>query len=255
MILKRMADALRARDWLGVVLEILIVVIGIYLGLQVDDWNRYRQARALEQEYLERLWVESLENKQRLDRAIERYGEGVDSTRDALEFVLGEEPDAALLARIKEQGLSYGKKPSLVLQDSAYQELVSAGRLGLIRNVELRKALQDVQVALQSHNGQLEYFRNSGLSTRVYELDNFEDLRLSMDDDRGLHGDLLIEKYFGDQKYALTLAQGFEHQIKLRWGVRLIREATGEAMALLACELKKPECGAADSEAEENNQP
>ena len=42
MILRKLAASLRAQDWFTVVLEILIVVVGIFIGLQVDEWNKGR---------------------------------------------------------------------------------------------------------------------------------------------------------------------------------------------------------------------
>ena len=38
MILRRLADAIRDQSWFTVALEIMIVVIGIFIGLQVDGW-------------------------------------------------------------------------------------------------------------------------------------------------------------------------------------------------------------------------
>lgn len=60
MILQRIAASLKKRDWGTVVLEVAIVVVGIFIGLQVDDWNQRRQDRALEQQYLERLYADML---------------------------------------------------------------------------------------------------------------------------------------------------------------------------------------------------
>lgn len=45
MILHRFAHAIREQNWLTVVLEMAIVVIGILIGLQVDDWNQRRFER------------------------------------------------------------------------------------------------------------------------------------------------------------------------------------------------------------------
>ena len=55
MILRRLAEALRRQDWLTVAVEFLIVVAGIFVGLQVSDWNEQRKAREEELVYLERL--------------------------------------------------------------------------------------------------------------------------------------------------------------------------------------------------------
>lgn len=43
MILRKLADAIREQNWSTVILEILIVVVGIFIGLQVDGWNDGRK--------------------------------------------------------------------------------------------------------------------------------------------------------------------------------------------------------------------
>ena len=55
MILRKLAHAIREQNWFTVVLEILIVVVGIFFGLQVDSWNQARKDNAREGVYLERL--------------------------------------------------------------------------------------------------------------------------------------------------------------------------------------------------------
>ena len=39
MIFKRLSRAVLGRDWSVVAVDILVVVIGIFLGLQADGWN------------------------------------------------------------------------------------------------------------------------------------------------------------------------------------------------------------------------
>ncbi len=56
MILRRIADALRRQDWTQVIIELIIVIVGIFLGLQVDDWNTERQNKIEGNEYLSRLY-------------------------------------------------------------------------------------------------------------------------------------------------------------------------------------------------------
>ena len=46
MINRRITEQLRAHDWGTVVLELLVVVIGIFLGLQVNNWNEGRKEQA-----------------------------------------------------------------------------------------------------------------------------------------------------------------------------------------------------------------
>lgn len=48
MILRRLADAFRKQDWFTVAVETLIVVLGVFLGLQVQEWSQGRSDRARE---------------------------------------------------------------------------------------------------------------------------------------------------------------------------------------------------------------
>lgn len=46
--LARIAQRLRAHDWFAAAIEVAIVVLGIFLGFQVTQWNEQRQNRARE---------------------------------------------------------------------------------------------------------------------------------------------------------------------------------------------------------------
>ena len=80
MIIQRIATSLKKRDWGTVVLEVLIVVVGIFIGLQVDDWNEGRKDRIREARYLERihdeLALDIVEIQDSIEFAIERRAMG-----------------------------------------------------------------------------------------------------------------------------------------------------------------------------------
>lgn len=73
MILRRMADAIRTQNWFTVIIEIFIVVIGIFLGLQVTEWNEDRKNRIIEAAFLQDLRtdiiaMERLNNRSKFNR-------------------------------------------------------------------------------------------------------------------------------------------------------------------------------------------
>jgi hypothetical protein len=72
MILRRLVHAMRKQDWSTIVVEILIVVIGILIGLQVDGWNERRETRQLYRTALNAFLVESTSNRTLLDAKIEQ---------------------------------------------------------------------------------------------------------------------------------------------------------------------------------------
>ena len=45
MIYKRMAARLRAQDWVAITIELAIVVVGVFIGTQVSNWNAARIER------------------------------------------------------------------------------------------------------------------------------------------------------------------------------------------------------------------
>ncbi len=45
MILRRIIGHMKNQHWTGVFIELVIVVLGVFIGLQVDNWNQARQER------------------------------------------------------------------------------------------------------------------------------------------------------------------------------------------------------------------
>ncbi len=70
MILRRLVTALRKQSWLTLVLELVVVVVGIFLGLQVDSWNDARKDRVLEHQYVVSLKTDFQADIEELDEAI-----------------------------------------------------------------------------------------------------------------------------------------------------------------------------------------
>lgn len=143
MILRRLTDSVRNQDWFTVVLEILIVVIGIFVGLQADDWNRARLQRAEETEYLTRL-VDDLqysiiETNKEIDWMSEHAAQGV--------RILASLETCQLPADVQSDfanGLYHiGKISPVYLVRSTIDELRSTGKLALFGNVELRRQISN----------------------------------------------------------------------------------------------------------------
>ncbi len=55
MILRRIIAHFRKQEWTAIAIDFVIVVIGVFVGLQVNNWNEMRKAHAAEVQLLERL--------------------------------------------------------------------------------------------------------------------------------------------------------------------------------------------------------
>lgn len=57
MLMRRLVENMRPHNWLAVALDLAIVVVGIFLGLQVTSWNEDRLQRIAFREAVERVYT------------------------------------------------------------------------------------------------------------------------------------------------------------------------------------------------------
>ena len=138
---------MRRTGWLGaaaLATELLVVFIGLFAALQLDDWRDRREQAKTETIYLRRLsedlhaYVDSLEtvlpNLESHRRAVKHVSDSL-----AAGHILDE--DAALF----EAGLVYAAHlPSLKSPSSAYQEMVASGVFARLRSTELQKSVAEL---------------------------------------------------------------------------------------------------------------
>lgn len=151
MILRRLADGIRKQDWFTVLVEVLIVVVGIFLGLQVDDWNKERQNRELEQQYLERLHADAITAVKRQINARGWNDERIRTQMVVLKALRsGNLPDDLL--NDFSTGLTHaGSHNPLIWQWGTVEELYSTGNIRLIRETELRDLIFATETNYRRH--------------------------------------------------------------------------------------------------------
>jgi len=141
MILQRLISNVRARDWGTVVVEIVVVVAGIFIGLQADDWNKARQDRNDEQSFLVQLHRDIRLAEQLSERVRGRRLENLQLALSALD-VLFRRVDRQVLTDDECRALAAMSAVNIVVADlPSLGELIATGRLDILRDDELRSAL------------------------------------------------------------------------------------------------------------------
>ena len=146
MLLRRFVAHARKQDWMAIAIEFVLLVLGVFLGIQVANWNEARHERALEAEYVARL--------QRDFRAIDAR-----MTANLSSWERNSAAPIRLLADLESfhKTGTWPRTRADMLADfgptmgsripppraASYVELLSAGKLGLIRDTRLRDALLD----------------------------------------------------------------------------------------------------------------
>lgn len=154
MILRRLVAAIAEQNWVTVILELMIVVVGIYLGLQAGEWSRDREDRRAEIVYLERIAADldaSLADtigSQEFQMRHAKYGALV------LQALRGCDLQADQRDQFASGIYLAGKHNTVAFVKASLQELLSAGRLTIIRNSSLRQSLVEM---LQLYDGHVFY--------------------------------------------------------------------------------------------------
>ncbi len=89
MIIRRLAGALREQNWFTVVLEVMIVVVGIFIGLQVDGWNDGRKKQQNIEVQLLRIVDDAAVMVAETDRLIVDFDNRIARAQIALEVLDG----------------------------------------------------------------------------------------------------------------------------------------------------------------------
>ena len=66
MILRRFMQHVKEQNWFAVGLDVIVVIVGIFLGMQVTNWNETRIENETAKVYVERLKADLLGNKKDL---------------------------------------------------------------------------------------------------------------------------------------------------------------------------------------------
>jgi len=164
VILRRVIAHIKAQAWTAVVIEFVIVVIGIFVGMQVNNWNAERANRELEATHLQHLAKVIRGDIAEIDRILhvstvrmsvlnrmlaEASGkplpDGFDSARGrvAIEKVppfADDDPNNV--------GFSLFILTTLDGNRSAYQTIINTGGLGIIRDTALVREIQDYYAAV-----------------------------------------------------------------------------------------------------------
>lgn len=173
--------------------EIFLVVIGILIALQVNNWNEWRKDRVQEENYLERLIIELESDSLRLEGAINLTNYKIDQAKFLINNIAPEVQlsDSSVFV---ENAFLVGRGGSFMPYLPAYQELVSSGDMGLIQNEEIVNVISryinrvegfesfvynDGELRRTAHNNHIHRYFSALLMDEIWELHIDEAFSLS----------------------------------------------------------------------------
>ncbi|WP_321489170.1 hypothetical protein [uncultured Hyphomonas sp.] len=144
MILQRLATSIRKQDWFTVGIETLIVVFGVFIGLQVNNWNEARQHRIEAETSRERLIADLRADLDAFATRRQWYEEVMEAALRVDDALRSDPPDAVdeTWRFVRDSWIASGEWP-FAPSAQVYKELQNAGDLDLIASGSMQRRLRD----------------------------------------------------------------------------------------------------------------
>ena len=232
MLLRRVIKHVKEQNWTAVALDFCIVVVGVFIGIQVANWNADRAQREVEKRYASYLHEEISANIEYFNDRVETYEDFQNALIGYYDYLNGNRnapPDDETLRRVL---CKFGINRYGAINTSVYDELVASGRLGLIGARPARKALSDFRENLSGLNAYMAV-TDPPLQRAYRKLAPYRERKLNREDNATQGCLLKYELMESDKSVAPIIAevQNLEHVYLT--GFETLRESAVEAQGAL----------------------
>jgi len=137
MILRRIMDHVKAQNWTAIALDFVIVVSGVFIGIQVSNWNEARVNHKTERAYLELLRrdLQSTMADVEEQAAFEKFQA---ETANSIWRLIEETPSEERHQKLGMLFSQLSARRTLKIDSPTFLDLQSSGKLGLISDPALR---------------------------------------------------------------------------------------------------------------------
>ncbi len=137
--------------------EIVLVVIGILIALQINNWNENRKLRVQELEYLKNLKHDINLNLSDITKFLDSGNSSIASASKVLEYYEG-------MPLVDLDDLNYHATNVYIwqrftLRDNTYKELINSGNIAIISNDSIKNGLLDLQALYSTLKSEEDHFR------------------------------------------------------------------------------------------------
>ena len=167
MILSRVIEHVKKQHWTAVFLDFVIVVMGVFIGIQLGNWNEARADKRDYRQALERYrqeLVANLEIIDTIDRDSKAYRETVEPAFEAL-LSCEDSPENRTLV---ERGvMQITGTNGLRLRDSALRELTESQKLLAQESESERQRFAEARYKMTVFLGEAAYLESAPLEERM----------------------------------------------------------------------------------------
>ena len=135
MFLRRFSQSLKEQNWTAIVIEFVLLVAGVFLGIQVSNWNAERETKQKSAVFTARLKDDLRIEGWRYRFLMAYYSDVRDAALAAADALSGKRPLSNEAFLVEAYRASQYKQGSS--WRATYDELISTGNIGLIDDPKL----------------------------------------------------------------------------------------------------------------------
>ena len=152
MIFERFGKALGQKDWSTMLFEIAIVVLGIFLGLRVDEWNQERLLDQQEKVYLQVVANDLARMRVEVEEAISQRTLRADRMTQALRALENCDDSDESHEAVRMTMEQYQMSGPINFIGGTFDEMVATGALARVQDQSLKADLSTTFAALAELN-------------------------------------------------------------------------------------------------------
>lgn len=140
MLLRRFTEHLKTQNWFAVGIDFVIVVVGVFLGIQVANWNEAQAEAQLGEQYRDRM-IADLENDKAIYQGSSNYfREVLLSIEEADRLLSSPNPDPRELVIAAYRASEYMSNPP---NRTTWEQVVASGHVDLLPSHALENGIAD----------------------------------------------------------------------------------------------------------------
>lgn len=150
MLLRRVVTHVRRQEWTAIVIDFLIVVVGVFIGIQVSNWNDERLREQTAQTYIERIRDDLRANLDDLQQRLAYFSQVRTNALGALS-ALDQPEDPSNKQFLIDTYQASQMLPRRFGRDT-YDEILSVGANDAISDMAVRNRLANFYRSIEAQN-------------------------------------------------------------------------------------------------------
>jgi hypothetical protein len=140
VLLRRITSHVDEQNWFAVVVDLIIVIVGVFIGIQVANWNDELGDQRLGHYYTARL-ITDLESDLAVGTTLfDYYNQVLESVEEADRLLAATNPDAQAVVVAAYRASEFNNNPT---NSATWDQIVSSGHIGLLQSPAIERGLSE----------------------------------------------------------------------------------------------------------------